>query len=84
MKKEPYRRPYDKLLNEIMVQDSLFRLDFDAEKRNRILPWIVGNRKELVNEESIIMRKFITNEIDFDVALKGIIGLMKKYYEEKL
>jgi len=83
MKKEPYRRPFDKLRNEIEVRDTLFRIDFDVEKRKRILPWLFGGRDEFCDEESEIIRRFITNGIDFDTAINYITELMRKYYENK-
>ena len=83
-KKDPYRRPFEKLRNEIEVRDTLFRLDFDSEKRKRILPWLFGGREGFFNEESEIIRQFITNKIDVDTALLGITELMKKYYAGKV
>jgi hypothetical protein len=83
-KKDPYRRPFEKLRNEIEVQDTLFRRDFDAEKRQRVLSWLFGGRDKYFDEESEIIRQFITNKIDVDAALLGITELMKKYYAGKV
>ena len=79
-RKKPYKRDFEKFLLEIESRDSIFRRDFNAQKRKQIMPWGMKGREAFSEEELEIGVQFITKAIDLETAINRITELMEKYY----